>query len=231
MSTPNEITTAALAKSRKNQPGVTASPAEAFAQFKRTYPVFWTIGARVNPGFFGAKELLANDNESDPAGWLRPSDAELVARLEIAGVELIVVPFDERDTDPLRPAVYEWGQEYFPAGNVNDPALDADITAWFSKKPDTPADGDEDLEDLWPDNFDELLVLELAIVLALKDDRDAEVGSLRVDRDIWLRRFVAHIEHQTISVVRSQGAAQRWQGPTFVPLNQLLAGGTEVDLA
>lgn len=229
--TPNELITAALAKSRKNQPGIIASPAEAFATFERIFPVFWTIGARVNPSFYGATVALEDDNESVPTGWLRPADAEMVVELRDAGGdEVIVVPFDELDADPFRPAVYEWGQVYYPAGNANDPTAGATITAWYSRQPDLTLGADEEVDELWPANFDELLVLELAIVFALKDDRNAEVTQLKADRDTWLRRYVAHLEHQTISVVRSQAAAQRWQGPTWVPLNELLAGGTEVRL-
>lgn len=231
MSTPTEIFTAAYAKSRKNQAGITATPAELLALFTRVYPMFWTIGARVNAGYFGKRSTVLF--QLAEGGWPRPTDAEAIYLIEDSdGEEVIIVPFDERDADPFDPAVYEWGQVFYSAGNALDPEEESGVTAltfWYSKKPDAPV-ADTELEDLWPDNFDELLVLEIAIVLSLKDDRAAEVGDLRADRDAWLRRFVAHLEHATTGVTRSTGSAQRFLGATYTPLAALLAGGTDVEL-
>lgn len=232
--TPNEIFTAALAKNRKNQPGIIATPAELFAQFRRYYPIFWTIAARVNPTFFGK---ISNVNFS-PAleGWPRPADAESIYRIEEDGQKIEVVPFDERDADPFTPAVYEWGQVFYAAGNADDPvgesaeSVETGLTFWYSKEPDVPADADTELESLWPRTYDELLVLEHAIILALKDERFDEVQLLKVERDGWLRRFIAHLEHATVGVMRSTGTAQRFTGQSYVPLNALLAGGTDVEL-
>lgn len=232
MTTVEQIITAALARNRKNQPGITATSAELLAAFCRVYPVFFTIAARVNPAYFGVREVLLEDSESDPEGWARPADAELVFRLEDAdGVEVIVVPADERDADPTRPAVYGWGQVYYPAGQVLDPEPGTDeLTVWFSKTPELPDSTADELDPLWPMQFDELLVLELALLLAHKDERMAEVGLLRADRDVWLRRFIAHLEHETLPIVRSTGTAQRFRDPSWTPLNLLLTGGTEVRL-
>jgi hypothetical protein len=232
--TPNEIFTAALAKNRKNQPGIIATPAELFSQFRRYYPIFWTIAARVNPTFFGK---IADVNFSPVLeGWPRPSDAESIYRIEEDGEEITVVPFDERDADPFAAAVYEWGQVFYAAGNALDPigesaeSVETGLTFWYSKMAEVPATADTELEALWPDAYDELLVLEHAIILALKDERLEEVALLRPERDAWLRRFIAHLEHATVGVTRSTGTAQRFTGQSYVPLNALLAGGTDVEL-
>lgn len=229
--TPEDIFTAALAKSSKNKPGVTATPTELLSLFNRVYPVFWTIGARVNPSFFGKWQVVGFGGESGVDAWCRPTDAELIYLIDNeAGEEVIVVPLEEPDADPFRPAVYEWGQCYYPAGNELDPADTEDLTFWYSKKPEVAATADQELERLWPTNFGELLALELAIVLAMKDDRTEEIAHLRGDRDSWLRRFIAHLEHSTVGIVRSTGSAQRFQAQTVVPLTDLLAGGSEVAL-
>lgn len=232
MTTPDDIFTAAYAKSRKNNPGVTATPAELLNLFIRVYPLFWTIGARVNPAFFGKQDPVTYLDT--PGGWTRPDDAESIFRIEDSGGdEVIVVPFDERDADDLVPAVYEWGQVFYSAGNSLDPAEESGsttLTFWYSKIPDEVAAADEELESLWPEHFNELLVLELAIVLSLKEDRNAEVGLLRQDRDAWLMRFIAHLEHATANVVRGTGHTQRFQHPGWTSLSELLAGGTEVAL-
>lgn len=235
MATVSDITTAALARNRRNQPGIIATNTELLNAFRRIWPTFWVIAARVNPAFFGAREELEPDAESDPTGWLRPSNAELIYRLEFAdgaraGEEITVVPLDERDAEPTRAAVYEWGQVYYPAGNDDDPALTDEIRAWYSKLPEDVDALSDELDSLWPGHFDELLVLELALLLATKDERLEEIPGLRSDRDVWLRRFIAHLEHTTVGVTRSTGQSQRFQGPTIVPLNELLIGGTEVSL-
>ena len=237
----SDIANAALARNRKNQPGIIATDTELLNAFRRIYPVFWTIGARVNPSFFGMSETLEENAESDPTGWLRPADAELIYLIEFTSIparltddiedpEIAVVPRNERNADPWTPALYEWGQEFFAAGNDFDPAVGDEITIWFSKKPEDHDDIGDELDPLWPTNFDELLVLELALYLAHKDERDTEETLLRQDRDVWLRRFIAHLEHATVPHRRSTGTAQRFTAPTQVPLNTLLTGGTEVTL-
>lgn len=224
--TPNEIITAAFAKNRKNQPGVLASGTEMFSSFLRVYPVMWTIGARVNPGFFGARATVPFETD----GWARPAEAESVFRIELPNGDLVnVVPMDERDADPFVPALYEWGQRFYPAGNPDDPES-GNLVFWYAKKPTLPVTADTELEALWPASFDELLVLELALVLAAKDQRADEIALLRGDRDVWLRRFIAHLEHATVGVTRSTGAAQRFQAATQIPLTTLLTGGTDVQL-
>lgn len=231
--TPNDIFTAAYAKSRKNNPGVTATPAELLNLFVRVYPLFWTIAARINPAFFGKQDPVLFDGLTT-MGWPRPTDAESIFRIEDStGEEVIVVPFDERDADPYVPAVYEWGQVFYSAGNSLDPDEESgvtELTFWYSKIPDAVVSATEELEALWPEHFNELLVLELAIVLSLKDDRNAEVGLLRQDRDAWLQRYIAFLEHATAAVVRSTGHTQRFQHPGYASLAPLLAGGTEVQV-
>lgn len=233
MSTPTEIFTAAYGKSRKNQPGITATATELLTSFKRVYPLFWTIGARVNPTFFGKRTAVFFDGLTT-SGWPRPTDAEAIYMIEdSSGEKVAIVPFEERDADPWTPAVYEWGQIFYSAGNSLDPTEESgvtELTFWYSKKPDTVADADTELEALWPDSFDELLVLEIAIILSLKDDRGAEIAELRQERDAWLRRFIAHLEHATTGLTRSTGSAQRFLGQTYTPLAPLLAGGSEVQI-
>lgn len=239
----SDVTTAALARNRKNQPGIIATDTELLNAFRRIYPVFWTVGARVNPSFFGAREELDFDSESDPTGWNRPDDAELIFHLEyeeipdrleddVTDPEIAIVPLDNREADPYTPALYEWGQVFYPAGNELDPDPDEseDIVCYYSKRPDEPEELEDELESLWPTQFDELLVLEMALLLAHKDERAQEETLLRQDRDVWLRRFIAHLEHATVPLRRSQGSAQRFTSQTWVPLNHLLTGGTEVDV-
>jgi len=236
MTTPNDIFTAALAKSRKNQPGIIATPTELLATFIRIYSMFWTIAARVNPTFFGKQLVVPFD--INLGGWPRPEDAESIYLIEDDLEEITVVPFDEKDADPFTPAVYEWGQVFYGAGNPLDPvgtesiaeSVEEGLLFWYSKEPDEVASAATALEALWPETFNELLVLELAIILAIKDERPTEVGQLKEERDAWLRRFIAHLEHATTGVSRSTGAAQRYTAQSYMPLNALLAGGSSVEL-
>ena len=234
--TPDEIFTAAYAKSRKNQPGITTTPSENLATFNRVWPVFWTIAARVNPAFFGRTQLIPYNVPL--GGWPRPSDAESIYLIEEDGEDVAIVPFDERDADPFTPGVYEWGQVFFSAGNPLDPQGTESIAEsvlegldfWYSRKAPIPTTSSEELSSLFPENFFELIVLELAMVFAHKDERTEEIVRLKPDRDAWLRLYVAHLEHATTGVRRSTGAAQRFTAQTYMPLNALLTGGSAVEL-
>lgn len=224
--TPQDIIDAALAKNQKNTPDVSASDTELFDAFKRIYPVFWTIGARVNRTFFGKSDTVTGSGGT----WARPSDAEMIFRIQNqSGDQVIVVDLEETDAEPETPAVYEWGQSFTKAGETTDPGDTDVLEFYYSKIPDTPSSVSDTLEALWPEHFNELLVLELAMVLAAKDDRDDEVARLRPERDAWLGRFIAHLEHATVGVVSSKDR-HRFTAQSIVALDSMLTGGTEVGL-
>jgi hypothetical protein len=227
--TPQDILDEAVPRSGKNRPAlVDAAPPEYLALVNRVVKTFFSVAARVNPEFFGDDASLPWVPAS--GGWARPSLAEAVFYLERTGdEEVVVVPYGERNVDPGQPRVYRLGGYYRQAGADALPAESETLTALFSRQAPLCATIDTAIDASWPENFNGLLVEEVAIYLALKDGRVDEVGQLRASRDSWLRLYLAHLEHETLGVVRKFSPDYMVTG-TIVPLNSLLAGGTEVEV-
>jgi len=146
--------------------------------------------------------------------------------------QVVTVPFDDPTAESGLPAVFSFGQIYRPAGNSNDPTS-GNLTFYYAKRPDDPASLSSTLDALWTEQFNELLILEVAIYLALKDSgsgRETELGGLMKDRDKWAQLFIAFLEHETSNERRRFGHTRRFNTNTMVPLGQLLAGGSSLQL-
>lgn len=229
--TPRDVLTAAYAKSKKNQPGVIAAEStELLEVVKRALRGLFAFGARVNPQFFGSEEVV---NYVAP-GWARPVAAESIYRLEFAtpgpneGKEIVVVGFDDRLAEAGQPAVYRMGQVFRPAGNASDPADTDSIRFFFSKRPDDPANLDADIDPMFPVQYAELLNLETAIYLVVKDGpaaRSDEYTALLKERERWVNLFVAFLEHETTIERRRWGHIRAFNTSSLVPLMGLLAPG------
>lgn len=241
--TVQQVLDAAYGRSKKNDPGVDASETgELLPLVKRSMYGIFALAARVNPTLLAASEVIS----PGAGGWSRPSLAELVWRIEGQGTsggnvsdgdKVIVVPQDDLEADTTQPAVYRYGGVYYPAGNANDPNTTDELEFFYAKRPefgtgdDATADTlDDELDPLWPEFYNDLVILDVAIYLALKDDRRAEVGALRDERDHWARLFIAFLEHETANVVRRKGKIRRFTQETLVPISELLAGGSSLEV-
>lgn len=230
MSTPNDVYLMAYAKSKKNQPGEIATEAtELLGLITRALRGLFAFGARVSPQFFG----IQADVTGASSKWALPTDVESLYRIEYVtgGAKVELVPFDDRTAAEPDPSVYHFGQSIYAAGNANDPDPAADdLRFFYAKSAETPASATVELDSLWDEDYDELLAYELAIYLALKDGRNEEVIDLRKDRDRWALLFAAHLEHYMA------GEVDRWPGSRalsterIVPIQRLLAGGSEIEL-
>jgi len=232
--TPRQILTAAYAKSTKNRPGTIATESTELLQVViRAMRGLYALAARVNPTFFATDTDVAFASP----GWLRPDLAESIFRIErtaattggtgAAGDEVVVVPFDDRTAESGIGAVYRIGQTYRPAGNAPDPT-GGTLKFYYSKRPSDPANLDATVDSMWTEQFNELLILEVAMYLALKDGRGDEVAALRGDRDTWARLFIAFLEHGEVNERRRFGHLRRFNTNTVIPLGQLLAGGANL---
>lgn len=217
-----DILYGAYGKSLKNQPGYIASEsAELLQVVYRAMRGLYAAAARVNPIFFGES---ANSAYSAP-GWARPNMAESVYRIENAttNVEIVVVPFDDRSAEPAYPSVYEFGQVYIPTliGPVIGFGL---LRIFYSKRPTLPATINDAIDATWPEAFNELLIHETAIYLALKDARQEELPTLMGERDRWARLYFGFLEHETANERRRVGATTRFSVRGLAPAWSLLAG-------
>jgi hypothetical protein len=229
--TPEMLMEWAYSKSLKNNPGQIATESvELFQLVIRTIRKFYSIGARVNPLFFADSELVTAPGSATP--WARPEGAESVFRIDKDdGTEVVVVPFDDRTAESGKPGVYRIAKNYYEAGNAGDPDPAADdLTFWFAKRPDDPADYQSVIDAMWEEAYNELLVLEIAAYLANKDGRAEETAHLAAERDEWLRMFIMFLEHETANEVRRFAHIRRINTMSLVPLNDLLVGGTTVKI-
>ena len=72
----------------------------------------------------------------------------------------------------------------------------------------------------FPERFQQFLVEEMAIYLALKDGRQEEIAEFKESRDGWLKLYINFLEHETANV------QQRHMPQAYVNANivKLLAG-------
>lgn len=226
MATGEDIVFAAYGFSSKNQPTKIADEATELVGFlNRALRAFFAIAAKVNPQFFGAVETVAIDGDN----WPRPETAELVFRIEDENQEEVaIVPIEDRGAEPSLPGVYMLGRLYYARGLDNDPEGDLDF--WFSRSAEALADLEDDVDIGWPTTFDQLLSLEVALYLALKDGRMEEVPDLRSRRDGQLVLFLLHVSHADVGVRRRFNIQRRHSDPGIIAVSELLAGGSSVKL-
>lgn len=209
----------AYAKSLKNQPGFIATEsAELLEQFNRVMRALYSIAASHNPTFFGVKATLTEASLT----WPIPEDAESVYWLEQGGAEVIVVPIWDKSADPSKLTVFSTGRVLEAAG-VNDPAA-SDLDCWYSKRADVETSLSDTLDATWDESFNELVVLELALYLSVKDGREEEYAGLIAMRDRELARFVARLRHEYANLRSKFGPTLQIQTSETVNPSELLIG-------
>jgi hypothetical protein len=159
-------------------------------------------------------------------------DAESVWRIEAdtgtaptttTGTEVVVVPFDDKTAESGKPGVYEFGQTFYGAGNALDPTSGT-LQFFYSRRPTDPATLTATLDASWIEQFNEALILEVAMYLALKDGRPEEYKALAADRDNWVKQYIMFLEHATANERRRFGHIRRINTQTLVPLSSFLSG-------
>jgi hypothetical protein len=219
MATVEELTIAALAKNKTNQPEVLEGGTEMLDVYNRVLRGLYAIAARVNPGYFGAIVAV-----TPSAGvWARPA-AELVYRVETAaGARVFIVPVDDRGAQAGNPAIWPWGQGYRVAVAGDGPGASDVLTFYTSSLAPTATAVSQETPPAWPDSFDDMIVVLLAMYLAAKDERAQDLPGLQKEEERWLALYIAHLEHETVGMSRAVGVAGHFQGPSMLELKQLLA--------
>jgi hypothetical protein len=235
--TVQEVLTRAYSHSTKNAPGrIITDSTEGFDIVIETVRKMFQLAARLNREYFGESAVVVPVT----GGWPRPATAESVYRLEIGSgerdaAEVVRVPFDDRDNEFRKPSVYTFGAKYWPASaRPIDPIATGDtpesLRIFYAGQPVIPADLGGNVDPRLSDDWRELLALEVAIYMSLKDKRLDEVPALKGERDRWLLSFVMFLEHEDVGEHRRFDHDRRFNAPSMVPLQQLVAGGTDLKL-
>lgn len=222
--TVQEVIDRAMARSRRFVPDSTASAEELVPAVEASLHALFQVAARVNGAYYGASRQVPYQ----APGWRRPDDAESIDRIERSdGEPVVVVPMDQRRSEPGFPCVYRWGGIYRPAGVTPGPAAGETLTFYYSRHPAPLNSPSDSIDAAFPASHRALLELDVAIRIALKDGGPTAelVQPLLLERESALNRYVAFLEHETVGERRSYGLVRKFATNTLVPLHSMLAGG------
>lgn len=210
--------TQAVAQSYNNRPDVLADGGtELLVQLKLIFARYYRTAAKQNPGALAVQAVLVWD--TGIKGWAIPAAIDTTLRLELASdpdQEVIVVPLDDRKADPSASAVIRLGRTYKPAGNANDPK-NVNLVAYYAAVGPafanlTAAPGPE-----WPQQFDGMVVSQLAGFLAAKDARPDDAGAALADASDWKNDFVSWCQTPDLNVRRRFGMPMAIPTPAVSP--------------
>lgn len=222
MTTALQIIQRAFATSRDNDAGRVAEiSGELLEVLNDAIEAYIAEGGRLNDKFFGERIVVGFDN----GGWARPAEAEVVLRLEASsatsadvidggeaqlldeGTEIADLPIDQRHQERGRPAVFDFGQTWWPAGRTGDPS-DGDIVVFATTSTDRLTTTAASLPAKFPRAGHACLKWELAIYLAQKDGgRDGEIVAFTAQLEKAKARYLSFLENATRTEVRSYGHA------------------------
>jgi len=220
-----QILEMAYAKSTQNNPGTIATESvELLGVVQRVLDGCYAVAARVNPIMFAESAPISPVT----ASWARPAGAESIFLIEKAdGTTVAVVPYDDQGAESAWPSIYEYGQQFYTAKDLIDPDDSTDIlTFYYARRPDILTAPADTLDDMWPEQFNELIVLHVANYLATKDigtqGRDGELQSLAIEIERWANRYVAFLEHSTSNTRKRHSHFKRINTNSYIPIFSII---------
>lgn len=178
---------AGYARSTANDPNLLALVGELVAQVHLVVQELYTRAKQVNPLYFLESATVAPDG----TGWTRPTLALDVLRVErlTDQVEVHVVPMNDRLQAALPPRVYRtaWNR-YRTVGQTDDPseaALPAgtQLVFWYAATHAPIVSAGQVLDASWPERHNDLVSLEVARYLSLKDKARGDLEALDAEID------------------------------------------------
>lgn len=183
--TAKDLIQRAVARSTKNDPDKLASRKELVRALSDYLRTLYVEVAEVDDEYFGFE-----DDVTGASGvFAIPSNMIAVFLVKDAdGEEVAIVPFRDVDTD-IAPRVYQIGTNLYTVGETDDPA-DAAVLTLFGALLHPELDptaawdaADNTLDATWPERHNEVLIRELARLLAFKGGRPEEAVALAGERD------------------------------------------------
>lgn len=222
MATVESILQAGINRSgRMRNQQLATSSTELLQVVQRAVRTIFSIAARVNPSYFAVQ----TDVPFSSGSWTWPTNMELLYRLLQGTAEVVIVPVDQLDAEPSKPAVYGVGTQLFSAGNPLDPT-GGSLRFIYSRRPVDPATTSDSIDPSFPDQHIDAVITEVARYLAVKDGRQDDAQAFGDERNAYLRIFLAHIEHATASIERRKyGQVRRFNLDTLFPATAALNGG------
>lgn len=211
-----EYIAAAVARSYRNMGDVSADPTtELLGVLSRLFAGYYAEAADQNPAVMGKLAVVP----WNVAGyWAMPSDQYALYELRTAtNVKVYVVPFDDRAAETSEAAVYRLGVRYYPAGNPNDPT---NVALQFTYQPVPPqfvATGDSPPAE-WPLQFDERVIVDLAVYLAEKDGRPEDIAAMQGEAAKWKLLYDRWLGIADVNTVRRFSVPQQVPTAQVVPI-------------
>lgn len=190
--TMQQLVEAAYSRSSANDPGKLATDGELVAVANRIYHALFALAAAAAPERFVSKVNLAALAGTPPAAVLSADVIDVRRVQTVAGTKVNIIPVEEVDRLwHLAPAMYRQGGSLVSRAGVGDPVATDVLTVW---QLDAPADLTtlaSVVDARFPTRHIELIVVELAMYLATKDEgRDAaEFAALKQYRDMNMEAF------------------------------------------
>lgn len=227
MATVQDILEMAYAKSMQNNPGIIATESvELLGVVQRMLDGCFAVAARVNPIMFAEQATVAPVG----AAWARPATAEsifLIEKAAPAGEVVAVVPYDDQSAESALPSIYEYGQAFYTARGMTDPDDVTDsLVFYYARRPDILTAVTDEIDAMWPPQFNELLALHVAKYLATKDSntegRTQELTVLQGEIQAWANRYVAFLEHATSNTRKRHSHMKRINTYSYIPIFSII---------
>lgn len=208
MSTVQTIIDNGFAKSAAARVDSLAAPAELVARVGQCLREVFQVLGRENPHVLGASAAVAFNG----IGWSRPADCLRVITVRASagtlaappltpGREIAVVPFDDQRVAAGKACLTELGQVYIPTGQVMDPS-GGTLDLIYARAPIQPTTTVDLIDPLFPAFFEDFLQFDIALYLAMKDDRAADQQLFASNKSAILQQIIEWARGQTYAIVQ-----------------------------
>lgn len=191
-----------------------ASEAEMLGVLTRLFYGYYADASDQNPAVFAKKAVVAWDVGGF---WNMPSDQDILYMLTANGIPIVVVPFQDTGAEPSVGAVYRLASKYYPAGNANDPS-NVPLVFTYQPVPAAFAAINDSAPSDWPEQFDEMVITDLATYLAEKDGRPQDAQAMAGEASKWRALYRRWLVLADVNTVRRFSVPQQVPTPQVQPI-------------
>lgn len=227
--TVQDVIDAGFSKSAASRPETLNVASKLIARVGYCLREIFQVASRENPYIIGTQLTV----DFDGTGWPRPTNALRVIGLRAtdttdatpsiaAGEKIMVLPFDDQDFMPAKPALTELGQSFVSRGGAADP-IAGSIKVIYARSPTMPTDLQDVIDAMFPDSQMDLLNYDMAVYLAEQDKRAEDQATFTAMKSALLGLYIGWTQAQTYEIV------QRF--PLVTPPLTNSGGGRQAPLA